>query len=229
MEELLQLVLLAYSPMASIDVDELDATRDDYRQKLEETSSLNAEYQANFIIETFQYYDVNPDAWIKVQIPDNTAVNKKTVCLLKKPCNLCQNHLLQSETELMMKNDDNLRYIIDTAHGTILECKSMIKNRAVLRNLTKRKLIIYNATRQTGKVDMLSQYRIIYDDLETALEHEDTTFTMNNSINYIISHIAQEVRIKEERRDTFQILILTNIGLFEMYKNRIILLTFLEY
>ena len=31
MEELLQLVLLAYSPMASIDVDELDATRDDYR------------------------------------------------------------------------------------------------------------------------------------------------------------------------------------------------------
>ena len=100
------------------------------------------------------------------------------------------NYLLQSETELMIKNDKNLCYIIDTVHGTMLECKSRIKNRAVLYNLAKYKPIICNATHWTGKVDMLSQFRIMHDDLETALEHEDTTFTMNNSINYIISHIA---------------------------------------
>ena len=52
--------------MASIDADELDATRDDYKQKLEETPSLNAEYQANFIIETLQYCNADPDTWIKV-------------------------------------------------------------------------------------------------------------------------------------------------------------------
>ena len=85
----------------------------------------------------------------------------------------------------MMKNDENLCYIIDTTYGTMLECKSRIKNRAVLCNLTKCKPIIYNATYWTGKVDMLSQFHIIHDDLETALEHKDTTFAMNTSINYI--------------------------------------------
>ena len=64
--------------MASIDVDELDTTKEDHRQKLEEKSSLNAEHQVNFIIETFQHYDVDADAWTKVQTPDNAAVNKKT-------------------------------------------------------------------------------------------------------------------------------------------------------
>ena len=63
--------------MASIDADELDATKEDYRQKLEETLSLNAEHQANFIIEVFQYDDVHTNAWIKVQTPNNAAVNKK--------------------------------------------------------------------------------------------------------------------------------------------------------
>ena len=52
-------MLLACSPIASIDINELDVTLEDYRQKLEETSSLNVEYEANFIIETLQYYDID--------------------------------------------------------------------------------------------------------------------------------------------------------------------------
>ena len=32
---------------------------------------------------------------------------------------------------------------------------------------------------------MVSEFWIMHDDLETVLEHEDTTFVMNNSINYI--------------------------------------------
>ena len=78
------------------------------------------------------------------------------MCLLKKPRIPCQNYLLQSETELMMKNDDNLRCIIDTVYGTIFECESWIKNRAILRNLTKHKPIICNTIRWAGKVDILS-------------------------------------------------------------------------
>ena len=55
-----------------------------------------------------------------------------------------------------MKNNESLTYIINTTHGTILECKSRVQNRAVLHNSTKGEPIIYNATYLTGKVDMLS-------------------------------------------------------------------------
>ena len=83
-----------------------------------------------------------------------------------------------------MENDENLNHTIDAVHATMLECKSRIKNRAVLRNLTKRKPTMHNATHWPGKVDVLSQFRIAHDDLETALEHDDATFAMNTSINY---------------------------------------------
>ena len=32
---------------------------------------------------------------------------------------------------------------------------------------------------------MISQFHIMHDDLETVLEHENTIFAMNTSINYI--------------------------------------------
>ena len=76
--------------------------------------------------------------------------------LLKKPHNPYQNHLLQSEIGLMIENDKKLSDIISTVHGTMLEYKSRIKNRAVLRNLTKQKLIISNAICWADKVDILT-------------------------------------------------------------------------
>ena len=105
----------------------------------------------------------------------------KNCTIAKKPHNPCQNHLLQSEIELMMKNDENLCYIIDTTYGTMLECKSRIKNRAVLCNLTKQKLIICNIACWIGKVDMLSQFCIMHNNLEIALD-DNTAFVMNTSI-----------------------------------------------
>ena len=63
--------------MVSTDTDELDATKENCRQKLEEMIPLNTEDQANFIIEVLHYYDADTYAWIKVQTLGNAAANKK--------------------------------------------------------------------------------------------------------------------------------------------------------
>ena len=59
------------------------------------------------------------------------------------------------------------------------ECRSRLKNRAMLRNLTRLVPIIENGTRWSGKYQMLARFNLIYDELRCVSENESSTVAMN--------------------------------------------------
>ena len=186
--EVPELVLLACSPMASLLKDDKDTLSDNEGDKEDEKEAVKftAEVHANFIKETFKYYDrINFKEWTKAQTADNVAVNRKIAELLGINHIPCKSHLLNSEVGCMTNNLPELQDILESVQTTMRQCKKSLKNAAVLRNLSTLKPIMYNKTRWSGKHDVLKRFIEIREDLIKTADDENTSLEVNSSIGFL--------------------------------------------
>lgn len=99
----------------------------------------------------FRLYDVDFEAWTVCQITDNCAVKCRISEILSISLVNCSHHLLNLQVESMVKSDQRLKKCIESLHDTMMDCRSRLKNRAMLRNLTSLAPIVENGTRWSGK------------------------------------------------------------------------------
>ena len=175
------ITLLAVAPMQQVPVDV-----DDERNISEETAKFTAECHVNFFQETFEFYDIDLRQWIKASIADNTKTNLKIARSLGVPHVGCNNHKLNLDVELWVKNTAQLQHTIDDVHATMLSAKSKLKNAALLQNETDLKPVIHNKTRWSGKFKMLKQWIVIRNELiQVSNNPGSDDLYVNSSVAYL--------------------------------------------
>ena len=94
------------------------------------------------------------DDWVKFQSVDKAAVNVLIGKITDKPTVPCQGHLLNLEGGLMTRNNNFPEETIESVQETMKDVKNIIKNAAILRNLTPYWSTLCNKTRGTGRHDV---------------------------------------------------------------------------
>lgn len=117
--------------------------------------------------------------WTVCEITDNCAVNHRISDILTIPLVNCTSHLLNLQVEAMVQSDSELKDCVESVHDTMSDCRSRLRNRAMLRNLTRLVPVIENGTRWSGKYLMLQRFNRIYDELRCVAEQEHSTVGMN--------------------------------------------------
>ncbi|KAI0558985.1 hypothetical protein FGB62_173g00 [Gracilaria domingensis] len=117
----------------------------------DEAVRFTAETHAQHIQAMFSFYSVDPSKWIQFQVADNCAFKKKVAKLLKILHVACKNHLLNLEVNYMVRTLPDFSNVNDSVHCTMLECKHMLRNSALLRNLVDLKPIIHNKNQVATK------------------------------------------------------------------------------
>lgn len=126
-------------------------------------------------------YRTNLSEWLICQIADNTNTNLKIARLLGVPHIGCMSHKLNLEVNRMISSDQILSSILSSIHNTMVDCKSKIKNRVVLRNLTVLNPLLYNDTRWSGKYLMLKRFLQFRDQVIEASNSELTNIRVSSS------------------------------------------------
>ena len=81
----------------------------------------------------------------------------------------------------MVRADAALNECISSVHETMNDCRSRLRNSAMLRNLTRLVPVTESGTRWSGKYLMLARFNRIYDELRTVAEQSDFGVAMNLS------------------------------------------------
>eukprot|EP00171_Calliarthron_tuberculosum_P009475 IDg9475t1 len=166
--------LLSMSPMAKI--CKCDASS---CLCIAETTRFDAVTHAAHIRDIFRIYDVNFEMWTVCQITDNCSVNSRISEILEIPLVNCTSHLLNLQVEAMVRQDADMKACIDSVHDTMSDCRSRLRNRAMLRNLPRLVPIIENGTRWSGKYLVIQRFNRIYDELRNVAEQEHSSVAMN--------------------------------------------------
>ena len=80
----------------------------------------------------------------------------------------------------MIDDDDELSCTIHSVQKAMRDSR-MLKNAAILRNITDLKPVLPNETRWSGKFEMLKRFHRIRNDLLEASRHEDSSLIKDNS------------------------------------------------
>eukprot|EP00171_Calliarthron_tuberculosum_P004682 IDg4682t1 len=83
----------------------------------------------------------------------------------------CNSHKLNLEVNLMVDSQSDMRYVIESVHGTMASDKQL-KDAAILRNLTDYKPFMHNKTRWSGKLHILHRFLLIRDELIEASQSQ---------------------------------------------------------
>lgn len=149
-----------------------------------ETKRFDTIAHAEHIRKIFNLFSIDSDEWILRQTADNCNLNKAVARELKIPHIGCSSHELNLEAEEMVAADTRLKDCIESVHTTMVHCKSRIKNRAMLRNLTALSPIIEGKTCWSGKYLMLSRFVRIYDSIRSVAENEHPEVAMDMTSEY---------------------------------------------
>lgn len=103
-------------------------------------------------------FNLDLESCLFCQIADSCAVNTSVAQQLSIPNVGCAGHLHNLETEAMVLSDQKLRACIDSVHKTMAYCRSRLRNRAILRNITTLVLVFENKTRCSGKFLMPQRF-----------------------------------------------------------------------
>ncbi len=167
--------LLSVSPMAKLcKCDQTDSC-----SCSSETTKFDSGTLTNHIRSLFEFLDIDISNWAVFQTAYNCNVNKAVTRNQKIPHIGCVSHKVNLEVELMIRMDTELKSCIESVYETMIDCRTKLKNRALLRNLTSLSPIVENKTRWPGKYQMLSRFCKIYDELRNAAESEQSTVAMN--------------------------------------------------
>lgn len=168
--------LLAASPMANP-----SETGDDNCDVEDETTSFSARVHIRFFEDVFHLFGVNVHEWVLCQLADNCSVNKRIADLLEIPHVGCNNHKLNLEVRRMIDANSRIQGTIESIHKTMKSCKSGLKNRALLRNITDLCPVLNNQTRWSSIYQMLTRYNRIRDALIRVADSSESSLNMNRS------------------------------------------------
>ncbi len=79
----------------------------------------------------------------------------------------------------MVRSDPALKNCIESVNKTISDCKTLIRNRAMLQNVTSLAPVTECKTRWSGKYLLLKRFNRIYDQLQNVAEDERSAVAMN--------------------------------------------------
>lgn len=149
-----------------------------------EATSFNAEAHLKYFTDVLEIFGQSFSEWCSCVIADNCSTNHRIANLAGIPLIGCNSHKLNLEVNHMLSCHADLRTIIDSVHETMKSAKSKLKNAAVLRNITDLRPIINNATRWSGKSDMLERYLRLRDDLIEASGEPNADIQMDTTIRF---------------------------------------------
>ena len=112
-----------------------------------EAVSFDAKAHATHVQEIFDSFGIDFKQWTLAQIADHCNLNKKIANLLGIPHVGCVSRRLNKEFERMIAKDISLRECIASIGNTMNDCRSGLKDRAVLRNISSLSPVLDNRTR----------------------------------------------------------------------------------
>ena len=148
--------LITVSPMSQIentDCNENEATK------------FNAEVHIHHFRTVFNFFELDLDDWLICQVADDTADKRKILEILRKPHIGCLNHKLALDVKCMLRTDSEMELTLKKIHDVMRTCKTKLKHRATLRNLTDLSPITPNETRWTARYDMVKRFNTTRDKL----------------------------------------------------------------
>ena len=175
-KEELSMPLLSVSPIQHIDNED-----DENSGNQSETTEFNSTAHIRQFETVFNFFHQNIHEWAVCQISDNCSLNLCIANIMEIPHVGCLNHKLHLDINDMIDRDYRLLQTIKSIQTTMSDCKSKLKSRALLRNLTDLAPITHNTTRWSGKYDMLKRFNQIRGDLISAAKHENASIRINDS------------------------------------------------
>jgi len=149
-----------------------------------EATEFDAVTHVRQLEDIFHIYGINFHEWMLCFIADNAPVNKRIAKLIEVPHVGCLSHKLNLEVNLMVENDKSLSNSISSIATTMKNCKTRIKCRAMLRNLTHLSPLLYNKTRWSGKYAILVRFLEIREELIKVADTDGAAVTVNRSENF---------------------------------------------
>ena len=144
-----------------------------------ETIEFDAGTYTEHIKNIFGIYSIVFDEWCISQTADNCNLNHSIASKLNIAHVGCSSHKLNLDIEEMVRRDVQLKQCIESVHKTMSDCKTKIRNRAMLQNISSFTPILECKTRWSGKYLMLKRFTQIYDQLRQVAEDERSTVAMN--------------------------------------------------
>ncbi len=111
-------------------------------------------------------------------------MNKRIAKLLNIPHVGCLSHKLNLDVNRMIESDDVLSRTLDSVQKSMHECRTKLKNRALLRNITHLAPILPNETRWSGKYAMVERFNRIHDDLIEIAAAENRSLHIESSATF---------------------------------------------
>ena len=176
--EELRIVLLSMSPMAAVSKEGLTYDLNDDLKK------FDARTHVSHLREVFQYYGVDLTDWVICQVADNASVNRRIALDLGIPHIPCLRHKLASELNCMIENNRDLSCTINSVKKTMLDFRSKLTNRALLRNLASLAPVIDNKTRWAGKYFMLDRFLRLREEMIKVADNNESDVYINRSIMF---------------------------------------------
>ena len=109
-------------------------------------------------------------------------MNLKAARLLGLPHIPCNNHLLNNEINLWIKNSQLIKSTLDKVKDYMAKVKKSLKNSAVLRSITRLHPEVGNATRWTSWGSMMMKFMKIRDSLIECATVDGTTIEVDESV-----------------------------------------------
>ena len=159
--------------------------------EVEESTTFTAQaHYAHICDILWSYYDIDPAAFLTNQTADSASVNLLFAKLLNIPHVNCENHLLNNELKMWMKNstlpDDEIDRsgrsfgpgtVCKLIHECMVDLKNN-KNRAILRKETELSPTIGCATRWASAANMMNKYAKIEKEIAKASADLDADIMM---------------------------------------------------
>lgn len=185
--EELAMPLLSVSPIAAV-VGRDPEGNDVYQ----EATNFSAERHVRQFEDIFNMYGVNVHMWTLAQLTDNCSTNKLIANMMEVPHVGCLNHKLHLDIQDMVTSDSALENIITEIGKTMVDCKSKLRNRALLRNLTSLSPVTHNDTRWSSKYQMICRFNRIRTELLATADSENASVRINASNSFKLEALRYE-------------------------------------
>ena len=90
-------------------------------------------------------------------------------------------HKLHLDVQYMINSEREIRKCIISINNTMVDCKSKLLNRAVLRNLTSLPPVLLNSTQWTSTYEMIIRFSRIRSELVATGNRENASVRINSS------------------------------------------------
>ena len=154
--------------------------------------------------ENMSFFGCDFDKLVVCLVSDNCSTNRKISTDCGKPLVGCLNHKLNLQVNNMVGRISDLNKQLESVHKTMLAAKTL-KSAAVLRNLTDLHPVVPNATRWSGKSQMLTRYIRIREDLLKASRDENASITMDRSAQFLSKVSKSQAMLAEINAVTKQL------------------------